>query len=218
MQQRRMIVSVIGNAACFLDNSKLQDQQKWEMAYDLGKALVDNGYRVMTGGGRGVMRAAMAGAHASTNYREGDTIAIVPTFDNNEVNDFADIVIPTGLNFFRDIIVASSDVVIAVGGGAGTLNELSAAWKLKRMIIAYSNVDGWSATVAGKPLDNSHTDMPEDIVYPATNAEQVIKLIKKHAHKYNMCLTKLSIGTPEFEPRAKSNWVGPIITDKINKL
>ena len=218
MQQRRMIVSVIGNAACCEKNCSPEDRFKWQIAFDLGKTLVDNGYRVMTGGGKGVMRAAMAGAHASSKYREGDTIAIIPSYDNNEVNDFADIVIPTGLNFYRDTIKASSDVVVAVGGGAGTLNELSAAWKLKRMAIAYTNVEGWGARVAGQPLDNSHTEMPNDIVYPVTNADEVIKLIKKHAHKYNIILSRLAVGLPEYKIKSKSNWVGPVRTDKITKL
>jgi uncharacterized protein (TIGR00725 family) len=216
--QRRMIVSIIGNAACCEKNCSPEDKMKWQAAFDLGKTLVDNGYRVMTGGGRGVMRAAMAGAHASSKYREGDTIAIAPTFDNNEVNDYADIVIPTGLNFYRDVIMAASDVVVAVGGGAGTLHEISGAWKLKRMVIAYSNIQGWSSKVAGEPLDNSHTDMPKDIVYPVTNANEVIELIKRHAHKYNKCFSRLPIGYPEYLPKLKSNWVGPVSSTKIKKL
>ena len=57
----------------------------------------------------------------------------------------ADILIPTGIDLARDIIVANSEVVIALGGGSGTLNEVSAAWKTGRLIIAYENVEGWSA-------------------------------------------------------------------------
>ena len=125
--ERRLIVGVVGNAACWYDNCDINDKKKWDLAYELGKTLVDNGYRVLTGGGRGVMRAVMAGAHASKKYREGDTIAIAPSYDENETNDFADIVIPTGLNEYRDAIVANCPVVVAIGGGSGTLNEISFA-------------------------------------------------------------------------------------------
>jgi len=217
--ERRKIVAIVGNAACKMTNCSVEDKFKWDIAQRLGKVLVDNGYRVLTGGGRGVMRAAMAGAHTSENYREGDTIAIAPTFDANEVNDFADIVIPTGLNFYRDVIVAGSDVVIAVGGGAGTLNELTSAWKLGRMIIAFTNVDGWGAKIAGKPMDNAVRYAGfKDIVYGVEKPEQVIDLIKTHLPKYTRNLEKLALGYPVFVEKRKSNWVGPKVVTEVNEL
>ncbi len=217
--KRRMIVSVIGNAACWYESCKPEDKQKWKLAYDLGKALVDNGFRVMTGGGRGVMRAAMAGAHASSNYREGDTIAIGPSYDENAVNDFADITIATGLEEYRDCIVGNSPVVVAIGGGSGTLMEISAAWKHARLLIAYTNVEGWSAKVAGQPLDdNNRYSFKEDKVWPVTTADEVIKIIKKWLPKYNKILRKLDIGQSDYAIKREDNWVGPVVTNKIKKL
>lgn len=217
--ERRLIVGVVGNAACWYENCDVNDRKKWDLAYELGKILVDNGYRVLTGGGRGVMRAAMAGAHASKKYREGDTIAIAPSYDENDTVDFADIVIPTGLNEYRDCIVANCPVVVAIGGGSGTLNEISFAWKHCRLIIAYTNVEGWSATVAGVPLDNNHRyDFKEDKVWGVTSAKEVVEIIKTWAKKYNKVLGGLEVGKAKFVERKPSNWVGPKITTKINKL
>ena len=54
-------------------------------------------------------------------YREGDTIAILPGEDPAAASEHADIVICTGLGSYRNGIVGRSDAVIAVGGGAGTL-------------------------------------------------------------------------------------------------
>ena len=217
--ERRMIVAVVGNAACWYENCDKDDKQKWKLAYELGKTLVDNGYRVLTGGGRGVMRAACAGAHASKNYREGDTIAIAPSYDENEVNDFADIVIPTGLQEYRDGIVANCPVVVAVGGGSGTLNEISLAWKHCRLLIAYSNAKGWSSTVAGVPLDENHRyDFKEDKVWAVQNADELIVIIKKWGNKDNRVLGRLEVCKATFVEKKKSNWVGPKITTKIQKL
>lgn len=217
--ERRTIVAVVGNAACWFENCNENDKEKWNAAYELGKALVDNGFRVLTGGGRGVMRAAMAGAHASKNYKEGDTIAIGPSYDENDVNDFADIVIATGLDGFRDNIVANSPVVVAVGGGSGTLREISAAWKQARLVIAYTNVEGWSAKMAGAPLDgNNRYPFEEDKIWAAESAEDVIGIIKEWLPKYNRVLGGLKLGGAEFNEKKKSNWIGPIITTKINKL
>ncbi len=217
--ERRTIVAVVGNAACWYESCKPEDRKKWNIAYELGKTLIDNGFRVLTGGGRGVMRAAMAGAHSSEKYREGDTIAIGPSYDENEVNDFADIVIPTGLDGFRDNIVANCPVVVAVGGGSGTLREISAGWKQARLVLAYTNVDGWSAKIAGLPLDgNRRYDFPEDKIWPVENAAEVIKIIKEWLPKYNKVLGKLKIGAASFNQKMESNWVGPVVTTEIKKL
>ena len=107
---RKKIVAVIGN-------KKIEpDGIRYRLAYETGKLLVDNGYRVQSGGLGGVMEAVFAGARASKNYREGDTIALVPSFDATTANVYADIVIPTGLDMMRNALVANADAVIGVGG------------------------------------------------------------------------------------------------------
>ena len=210
--ERRIIVSVIGNAASTNPQYPSVYKTKWELSFELGKALVDNGYRVLSGGGRGVMRAVFAGAHASKKYREGDTIALVPSYGQDTANDFADIVIPTGLDLAQDIIVANSKVVIAVGGGAGTLNELSAAWKLGHLIIAYENADGWSKRIANHPVDECvrYPGM-EDKVWGVTNAKEVIKIIKEKLPVYNCVFDSISFGIPQLKKDVPaSEWIGPI--------
>ncbi len=178
--ERRKIVAVIGNK--HVDEGSIRHQ----MAYAIGKALVDNGYRVLTGGVNGVMKAAMEGARASKNYREGDTIAIIPSFDSEMANEYADIVIPTGLDAMRNAIVSNSYAVIGVGGGAGTLCEYAFAWSFKRLIIAFENTGGWSEKLAGTKIagDNRYPNVPEDKVYGVTNADEAIALLNKYIDVY----------------------------------
>ena len=178
--ERRKIVAVIGNK--YVDEGSIRHQ----MAYEIGKALVDNGYRVLTGGVNGVMKAAMEGARASKNYREGDTIAIIPSFDDGMANEYADIVIPTGLDAMRNAIVSNSYAVIGVGGGAGTLCEYAFAWSFKRLIIAFENTGGWSEKLAGTKIanDNRYPNIPEDKVYGVTSAAQAIELLNKYIDEY----------------------------------
>jgi hypothetical protein len=57
------------------------------------------------------MAAAMDGAHTSARYADGDTIAILPGHDPNEASSSADIVLATGMNLARNLIVANSDGV-----------------------------------------------------------------------------------------------------------
>ncbi|MBQ5927084.1 MAG: acyl-CoA synthetase, partial [Clostridia bacterium] len=119
---RRKIVAVIGN-------KKIEENGERErLAFAMGKALVDHGYRVQTGGLGGVMEAVLKGARSSEKYREGDTVALVPSFDTETANAYADVVIPTGIDMLRNALVANADAVIGVGGGAGTLCEYAFAW------------------------------------------------------------------------------------------
>ncbi len=178
--KRKKIVSVIGN------HNIEKDGLRYKLAFEMGKALVDNGYRVQSGGLEGVMSAVMAGAKASKNYREGDTIALVPSFDTETANKYADIVIPTGLDVMRNAMVANAYAVIGVGGGAGTLCEYAFAWTFNRLIVAFKNSGGWSERLADTRIadDNRYPDIPDDRVYGVTTAEEAIRILNENIDKY----------------------------------
>ncbi len=54
------------------------------------------------------MNGAFRGARRSEKYREGDTVAIIPSLDHRQANPFADIVIATGMGHLRNGIVATA--------------------------------------------------------------------------------------------------------------
>ena len=177
---RRKIISVIGN------KSIEKDGIRYKLAFELGKALVDNGYRVQSGGLKGVMSAVLEGAKSSKNYREGDTIALVPSFDTETANEYADIVIPTGLDMMRNAMVANAYAVVGVGGGAGTLCEYAFAWSMRRLIIAFENSGGWSEKLAGTRLDDTvrYPDVPDDRVYAVKTAEEAVRILNENIDRY----------------------------------
>lgn len=178
--ERRKIVAIIGDA-------KIEkDSLKYQMAFEMGKALIDAGYRIQTGGMSGVMRAASEGAKTSKNYKEGDIIAIVPSFDVNEVNEFADIVIPTGLDVLRNALVANASAVVAIGGGAGTLTEMGFAWSFYRLVLGFCNVDGWSKKLANQKIDERvrYENLPDDKVFGVESAEQAISILNEKIDLY----------------------------------
>ncbi len=178
--ERRKIIAIAGDARI------AENSDKYKIAFEVGKALVDNGYRIQTGGLGGVMSAACQGAKSSLKYKEGDIIALVPSFDINEVNEFADIVIPTGLDVMRNALVANASAVVAIGGGAGTLSEMAFAWTFGRLIIGISNVDGWSSKLAGLKIDSRvrYPEIENDMVYPATSGKQVAEILNNNIDKY----------------------------------
>lgn len=162
------IIAVIG------PNSDKADNNALKIAEQIGKRIIDSGYRIMTGGKDGVMMAAFQGAKKSANYAEGLTIGVIPTYNSDDANPECDIIIATGIGFARNqIIVASADVIVAISGGAGTLSEISFAWQLNKPIVAITSSKGWSSKI-GRKLDSKDRDE----IYNAKNVEEAIRFIK----------------------------------------
>jgi uncharacterized protein (TIGR00725 family) len=180
------------------DGGVRRGTKSFRLAKDLGRALVDSGFRVVSGGLGGVMLAACEGAHASRHYHVGDTIGILPGSDPSVANPFVDIAIPTGLEHVRNSIVAHSDAIIAIGGGAGTLSEICFAWIYKRLIIAVGE-EGWAGKLAGKPLDHRVRfggRIRGDRIHAARSAEEALKLIYRLLPQYSQYGRKIASGLP----------------------
>lgn len=104
-----------------------------ELAFELGKAVAQQGWVVLTGGRSfGVMDAAMKGAHEAN----GLTIGILPNDNAVNSSDNADIKILTGMGSARNqITVLSSHVIVVIGMAAGTASEVSLALKSNKKVI-----------------------------------------------------------------------------------
>ena len=97
-----------------------------QTAEEVGRRLAQAGAIIVCGGLGGVMAAACRGARAAG----GTTVGILPGTDRAEANEWVTIAFPTGLGELRNgLVVRAADVVIAIGGGAGTLSEIGLALK-----------------------------------------------------------------------------------------
>ena len=184
----RLTVAVVGDA--FVDKGS----PKYDLAFETGKMLVDNGYRVQCGGLTGVMEGVCEGAHSSSRYKEGDTIGLIPSYDRGRVNKYVDIVIPTGMDILRNGMTVAADAVVAIGGGAGTLSEIAVSWSTFKLIIAYRTVEGWSSKLADTRLDERirYPQIPDDKVYGADSPEEVAAILKEKIHLYNRVFNGIS--------------------------
>ena len=91
------------------------------LAEEVGRLVAEAGVVLVCGGLGGVMEAACRGAKSVG----GLTVGILPGSDCKAANPYVDVVIPTGLGYARNSVVAySGQAVIAVGGSAGTLSEM----------------------------------------------------------------------------------------------
>lgn len=123
----------------------------------LGLLLYTLGYLVACGGKSGVMEAVCKGARSEAAPDELVTMGILPEADKKYANEWCDIILPTGIGYARNmVLVNSADVIIALGGGAGTLTELAYAWKQAKPVYCYLGAGGWSEALAGKEIDSRH--------------------------------------------------------------
>jgi uncharacterized protein (TIGR00725 family) len=181
IKKRRRMISIVGDGAAGADS------RLYKIARECGRRLVDDGFRVCAGGLGGVMEGAFRGAHDAAKYREGDTVAILPTLNPAHACRWADIVIATGLNHLRNGIVANADALIVVGGAAGTLSEIAFAWKYNRLIVAITEAGGVGAKAAGRLLGRArYQNTTLDRVLPAQNPAEAVALVKKYLPAFTL--------------------------------
>ena len=158
----RKMISVIGGS----DSS---DEIRI-MAEKLGEEIAKRGAVLVNGGKGGVMEAACKGAKRF----DGLTVGIIPSLEKNHANEYVDIVIPTGLGFARNFLVAQTgDAIIAIDGAAGTLSEMAIGWFSDKPIVALTESGGWAEKLAGTALDHRRSD----IIHPASNPEEAVRIV-----------------------------------------
>ncbi len=145
------------------------------LAEKMGILIAKEGYTLITGGRFGVMQAASRGARSVDPRPEtARVIGILPGIDKTGSNPYIDYVIPTGIGWARgQIVVLSSDIIVAIGGSSGTLAEMAYSWDYKKTIIAFTGVEGWSNNLAGKTMDYKR---PDPIIEVATPEEAIRKI------------------------------------------
>lgn len=112
----------------------------------------------------------------------GFTVGITYGKDFNIREKNVDVIIPSGLERGggREFsLVTACDGIITIGGGSGTLNEITVAYQLNRPIVALKGSGGWSDKLAGKYLDERKRMKIEFATSPEKAIEKVIILIEK---------------------------------------
>ena len=138
-----------------------------EAAYRVGRAIAREGATVVCGGLGGVMEAASKGARDEG----GHSVGVIPSSDSDQANRYCEFVVATGMGKSRNFVVAySGDAMIVVGGGAGTISEVAAAYQVSKPIVTVKGTGGIADEWAGKYLDDRRTMLiiggssPEDAV------------------------------------------------------
>lgn len=149
-----------------------------ELAAPLGRWIAQNGHDLLTGGGEGVM-LSVARAFTQTPGRNGRSMGVLPTRPDalqgfvpldGYPNPFVELPILTPLPKREDsaapgtinrnyVNILTSDVVVALPGSAGTLEEITLALRFKKPLICFGPADGW----ASLPAEAMRTGNLEDV-------------------------------------------------------
>jgi uncharacterized protein (TIGR00725 family) len=162
---RRLQIAVLGSS------KEICTKKAYELAEQVGEEVAKLGAITVTGGGHGVMEAAMKGAKKN----DGLTLGILPWEKMEHYNRYCDVIVATGIGFSRDAInLNSCDGAIIVGGGAGTLNEATYAYIEDIPIVALTSSGGMASSLTGIYFDVRKT---EKVIGARTPKEAVLKLM-----------------------------------------
>ena len=162
------LVAVIGSGA--------PDPRRDELAEAVGRTIAEAGFGVVCGGLGGVMEAACRGAHDVLGAGSGRIVAILPGEERSAANPYADVVIPSGVGYARNLLVVlSGDAVVAVGGSSGTLSEIAHAWQLNKPICALAGAGGWAERLGDEALD----DRRDDRIFRAESVDDVADWLRE---------------------------------------
>lgn len=165
MHKRRLKIGVMGSAS----GPQIEDPVAREKAVKLGAEVAKRNYILINGACPGLPHDSLMAA----KEHGGLTIGVSPAFSEYEhINEYLspaghDIIIFTGLGFMeRDIInIRSSDAIVIIGGGIGTLNELTIAYEEGRCIGILTNTGGISNAIPHIVEELCKRKIPPNMVF-----------------------------------------------------
>jgi uncharacterized protein (TIGR00725 family) len=162
----KVIIGIMGPA--------IAPKEVLEAAYQLGELSANEGYIVLTGGANaGVMDAALKGA----KNVGGLTVGILKDGHVDNMSQYADIPIVTGLGSARNNInVLTSTVIVACGNGAGTASEIALALKANKNVILLKSTEAAAHFFKGLAADRVYIANE-----PIEAIETIKQLLKDHA-------------------------------------
>lgn len=153
-------------------NYKMCSKELYDFGVQLGRQIAIKDRTFVCGGLGGFMEAVCKGIKQSADTFNGQTVGILPDDTSDNANPFIDTTVATGQGIARNIIIVrTADVIIAAGGGAGTLSEIAFAWQLEKKVLCVTSFEGWAKELAGKNLD----DRQNGLLIPVNSIDEILK-------------------------------------------
>lgn len=152
-----------------------------KLAEETGREIARRRAVLLTGGTNGVMECVSRGAKAEN----GLVVGILPGDTLDMANDYIDIPITTGLSFdYRSLIlIHSSDCLIMIGGGNGTLGEASAAYLNRKPVVILEPSGGWAGRIRTSAYEGSYLDERKTVTLDyAQTAREAVDIAIERVH------------------------------------
>ena len=126
-------------------------------AKTLGKLIAKSDNILVYGAEKEYSSLSTNAAIEASKYN-GITVGVCPGNKKEVYGDFMPtVLIPSGLMMGGGreyTLVLSCDVIIAIGGGSGTLTEIAIAYQAGIPIVTIDKFDGWAKELSNKYLDD----------------------------------------------------------------
>ena len=156
-------------------NNKMCSGELYDFGVQLGRQIATKERTFVCGGLGGFMEAVCKGVKLSQDTFNGQTVGILPDDTSDNANPYIDTGVATGQGIARNIIIVrTADIIIAAGGGAGTLSEIAFAWQLEKKVLCLTSFEGWAKELAGRNLD----DRQKGLLIPVKSIDEIIKQIE----------------------------------------
>lgn len=171
---KKLQIGIMGSAAD-LNYSKEAEN----FAKELGILIAKSG-NILVYGAEKEYSSLSTNAAIEASKNNGITVGITGTKSKKIWGDFKPtVLIPCGLEIGggREFtLILSCDVIIAIGGGSGTLTEMAIAYQANIPIITINKFDGWAKKLSNKYIDDRNrlkcisASTPKEALKKAINA------------------------------------------------
>ncbi len=128
-----------------------------ECAKEIGREIAKSG-NILVYGAEKEYSSLSTNAAIEASNNGGITVGVTPGKKKDVYGEFRPtVLIPCGLEIGggREFtLVLTCDVIIAIGGGSGTLTEMAIAYQAGIPIITINQFDGWAKEMANKYFDD----------------------------------------------------------------
>ncbi|HEX9253049.1 MAG TPA: LOG family protein [Ignavibacteriaceae bacterium] len=159
-----------------------KDDAQYKFAYQLGAALVQNGFNICTGGYGGIMEAASKGAYDNAGFVYGVTINLW----NKDPNPYITVEVREQKLFERITkLIELGDAYVILQGGTGTLLEFAAIWEYAnknlqqpKPIICHSNM--WKEIVDVINKQMIIEERRTDLIKCCDSVDEIVEYLKNN--------------------------------------
>ena len=148
----------------------------------IGQLLGEKGATIITGGGGGIMSEVSK----EGIKRDSITVGLFNNHHDRGVGDIYTVGLTTGM--FEGgpefLLPLCSDIIIAVSGGAGTLNELSVAYRNKVPVVLLKGYGGMVDKIIPLLHENKYLDERKRVPFFIANSpDEVVDIAIKEGNK-----------------------------------